>query len=501
MNKKFKILLFWGLFASAAFAQPLNWGNREFEAKNVRAALVQLDGEEVLKVERDLKKLPFDAGRLEATVDEPTYVKLKNIRLDNGVIEVKVLSRIQNPSPFEFARGFIGLAFRINDDDSAFEAIYLRPANGRAGNQMSRNRTVQYYAYPDFKFDRLRKEAPGRYETTAPVDTNEWITMRLEIQGEKAHLYINDARHSTFVVDKMLGKTATGSIGLWVDIGTEAYFKDLKVTKAGQAQKQLRNFLQPAHVVHKIPYGDNAEAGHYAQAGDAKIYYEVYGKGRPIVLLHGGVFGSTIEMAGFIDSLKHSFQVIAVSTRGHGKSETGSSPLTYEQKANDVMAVIRAVTEQPVIILGFSDGAYTAYKVAGMYPERVKKLIAIGAGEQVPGLRKVVLDTEAASKIDSLYWQQQLALMPQPEKIKEYWAKMAAFYNTMTASKVLFATIKCPVLLMAGELDRNAPLSTVVNAYHMIPDCRLSIIPNGSHTVFLENFAAVWASIAPFLQE
>ena len=210
MNKKFKILLFWGLFASAAFAQPLNWGNREFEAKNVRAALVQLDGEEVLKVERDLKKLPFDAGRLEATVDEPTYVKLKNIRLDNGVIEVKVLSRIQNPSPFEFARGFIGLAFRINDDDSAFEAIYLRPANGRAGNQMSRNRTVQYYAYPDFKFDRLRKEAPGRYETTAPVDTNEWITMRLEIQGEKAHLYINDARHSTFVVDKMLGKTATG---------------------------------------------------------------------------------------------------------------------------------------------------------------------------------------------------------------------------------------------------------------------------------------------------
>ena len=183
-----------------------------------------------MKVERDLKAIPFDAKRLEATVDEPTYVKLKNVNLDNGIIEVKVLSRIQNPSPFEFAQGFIGLAFRINDDDSAFESIYLRPKVGRSENQKSRNHTVQYYAYPDYKFERLRKEFAGVYETTAPVDINEWITMRIEVNGEKAELFINDAKYSNFVVPKMLGKTATGSIGLWVDIGTEGYFKDLKVT-------------------------------------------------------------------------------------------------------------------------------------------------------------------------------------------------------------------------------------------------------------------------------
>ena len=78
---------------------------------------------------------------------------------------------------------------------------------------------------------------------------------------------------------------------------------------------------------------------------------------------------------------------------------------------------------------------------------------------------------------------------------------MANFYNTMTASKELFATIQCPVLLMAGELDRNAPLSTVINAYHMIPNCQLGIIPNAGHVVFLENFAAVWASVGPFLRD
>ena len=77
----------------------------------------------------------------------------------------------------------------------------------------------------------LRKEADGKYETTAPVDLNEWITMRIEVKGQKLFMFINDAKYSTFVVDKMKGKTTHGSIALWVDIGTIGYFKDLKVTK------------------------------------------------------------------------------------------------------------------------------------------------------------------------------------------------------------------------------------------------------------------------------
>lgn len=214
---------------SGIFAQTIRFESMEFDMINVKTSVVELDGESVLKVERGLDKLPFDVKRLEATVDEPTYVKLKNINFDNGIIEVKVLSRIQNPSPFEFARGFIGLAFRITEGDSAFEAIYLRPVNGRAGNQRFRNHTVQYFAYPDYKFERLRREFPEMYETAAPIGLNEWITMRIEVNGKKAELFINDAPYSNFIVPEMLGKTTTGSIGLWVDIGTVGYFKDLKV--------------------------------------------------------------------------------------------------------------------------------------------------------------------------------------------------------------------------------------------------------------------------------
>lgn len=267
-----------------------------------------------------------------------------------------------------------------------------------------------------------------------------------------------------------------------------------------QAQQPLRGFMQSSKVINKTPYGNNQQAGHYVQAHDAKIYYEVYGSGQPIFLLHGGIMGSIDEMTDFIENLKSSYQVIAIATRGHGKSEIGIEPVTYELKANDVMAVVNAVTKDSVTILGFSDGAYTAYKMASMYPNRVKKMIAIGAGEQIPGLRKVVFSGEAFD-LKNEFWKKRLVLMPEPEKLEKFWVNMANFYNTMTASKELFATIKCPVLLISGELDRNAPLPTVINAYNMMTHSQLSIIPNTGHVVFIENFPAVWESIVPFLNQ
>jgi pimeloyl-ACP methyl ester carboxylesterase len=270
-----------------------------------------------------------------------------------------------------------------------------------------------------------------------------------------------------------------------------------------QTLKVLRHFMQagPSRV-NETQYGNNPKAGHFANAGDAKIYYEVYGKGEPFVILHGGILGSTYDMAQFIDSLSKRYQVIAVSTRGHGKSEIGSVPVTYEQKANDVLAVIKAVTSDndSVLILGFSDGAYTGYKLAAMYPERVKKLIAIGAGDLHPGPRSYHFSQKEAISLDSLYWKQQMALIPEPQKIDRYLANLSDFYSHLTVSKELFNMIKCPVLVMAGERDLNAPLPTVVNAYNMIPNSQLSIIPNAGHVVFFENFAAVWTSIAPFIK-
>jgi pimeloyl-ACP methyl ester carboxylesterase len=276
----------------------------------------------------------------------------------------------------------------------------------------------------------------------------------------------------------------------------------ISFSSIGQAQttKPLRHFMQQTPSPGgAIPYGNNPKAGKYVKAGDAQIYYEVYGEGEPWVILHGGLLGSTYEMHQFIDSLSIRFQVIAVSTRGHGKSELGTEPLSIKQKAGDILAVVNDVTSDSVNILGFSDGGFGGYMFAAFYPERVKKMIAIGAGEQTPELRRMEFNALELFQLDPAYMEQQLGLMPEPDCLMELGNQIADFYNSTSISKELFEKIQCPVLIIAGENDRNAALETILSAYRMIPVSQLGIIPKAGHGVFLENFPAVWFSIVPFL--
>jgi len=268
-----------------------------------------------------------------------------------------------------------------------------------------------------------------------------------------------------------------------------------------EAQTPLRSFMQanpPAE--NAIPYGNNKAAGHYIQSDDTKIYYEVYGAGKPLVVLHGGVFGSTLEMGRLIDSLSKSYKVIAVSTRGHGRSQIGRGEPSYPQKARDVKAIIQAETKDSATVLGFSDGAYTAYYLAGEFPEKVKKLIAIGAGEWKKGSRTFNITKQIAFGLDSLYWKQQMTIRPEPLKIDLWFTSVNNYYNSLQIGEKVFQKVKCPVLLLAGELDQNAPLSTIIAAYQLFPRVQLGIIPNAPHPAFETNFNAVWADIAPFLK-
>lgn len=226
-----------GISFGVTAQSPVNWkklqlGKQTFELHNVTGEIVEFQGKKVLKIERDLIAIPFDSTNIEATVDEPHYAKLADLDdFENGTIEVKMYSQLQNPPPYAGIAGFIGVYFKIQETDSAYESIYVRPKVGRATNQLFRNHAVQYISYPHYKFDTLRKIAPFKYEGSAPVALNEWITMRIEVNGETAEMFINDMKYSSFIVDKMLGKNKKGAIGLYVDIGTIGYFKDLKITK------------------------------------------------------------------------------------------------------------------------------------------------------------------------------------------------------------------------------------------------------------------------------
>jgi len=218
-----KLLFIAGILLSInTYSQTIKLESSRLEAVKVYMSIEKLMGSDVVKVMKD------------STVtlnDEPTFVKIKGVNFKNGIIEVKVLSRLLKNAP-DFARGFIGVAFRINDSITKFECIYLRPVNARVDDQVRRNHSIQYYSYPDYKFDRFRKEAPEKYESYTDMEMNKWITMRIEVRDAQAKLFINNNQQPSLIVNDLKhGANASGAIALWVETGTEGYFKDLKITK------------------------------------------------------------------------------------------------------------------------------------------------------------------------------------------------------------------------------------------------------------------------------
>jgi hypothetical protein len=203
------------------FAQNTRFENFDLKPVQVNMSVVNIEGKKAVRVSRDTAIQGADI---------PTFVRLSNTGdFSNGTIEVMLLSRLL-PTADATARGFIGLAFRINKDNSRFECIYIRPTNGRAEDQLRRNHSTQYFSYPDYKFDRLRKEAEGKYESYADMGLNEWIQMKIVVQHAQAKLYLNDNPLPVLIVnDLKLGADNSGAIGLFVDSGTDAFFRDIKV--------------------------------------------------------------------------------------------------------------------------------------------------------------------------------------------------------------------------------------------------------------------------------
>ena len=265
----------------------------------------------------------------------------------------------------------------------------------------------------------------------------------------------------------------------------------------------LRYFAQtPQMQSSTIPYGNNIQTAHYAQSGDARIYYELYGNGDPVVVLHGGGLGCAYEMGCFIDKLKDSNQVIVISTRGHGKSEIGHTPFSLKQRADDIRAILNdSGIVKNVTLIGFSDGGYSAYSFAVNYPSMVKKLVAVGAGEVLNTNKFFVFNLNDWRKLDSGFIDQQQSLMPEPERWQEMLHMYENMWNGAVISKETFSKVTCPVLVINGENDINSPMSTAIAAYYELPNAQLSIIPNAPHPCFLTNFNAVWSVIGPFLEE
>jgi len=159
-----------------------------------------------------------------------TIAILKGSDFSDGTIEAEVVG-LPRAGAQAGVRGFVGIAFRVGPHGSKYECISLRQTNGRADDQLRRNHTTQYSAYPEFPWHRLRDESPGVYESYVDVEPGAWTKVKIVVSGTKARLYVNGSDQPCLIVNDLKLGDSNGQIALWAGTDTEAYFSDLTITK------------------------------------------------------------------------------------------------------------------------------------------------------------------------------------------------------------------------------------------------------------------------------
>jgi hypothetical protein len=146
----------------------------------------------------------------------------------DGSIEVDLVG-LPRKGAAPDTRGFVGLAFHVQENGDHFEAFYLRFTNGRADDQLRRNHATQYVSEPKFPWFRLRKENPGLYESYVDIEPGAWTHLRLVVTGTKARLYVNHATEPCLIVNDLKLGEIRGAVALWDGSDTEAYFSNLRI--------------------------------------------------------------------------------------------------------------------------------------------------------------------------------------------------------------------------------------------------------------------------------
>jgi pimeloyl-ACP methyl ester carboxylesterase len=217
-----------------------------------------------------------------------------------------------------------------------------------------------------------------------------------------------------------------------------------------------------------IPYGNNPDAGGYKRINGISMYYESYGTGKPLILLHGNG-GSIKSQRGRIEYFKNYFRIIAIDSRAHGKSlDSTTKILTYTQMANDVKTLMDSLQVDSAYIWGQSDGGILGLLIAINYPKKVARLATFGAN-LFPGktaiydeIENMVVDTLKTTK--DFNTRRLYTLLEYQPDIKEKELR----------------TISCPVLIMSGDRDAIR-LEHTIKIFDNIPNSNLFVMPGATH--------------------
>jgi len=195
--------------------------------QGIRMTMAEASQQKIQAMTAEQRQRTMATGSL----DEQLAI-VEGVQFGNGSIEAEIAGAPRADAG-EGARGFVGIAFRVQADLRTYDAFYLRPTNGRADDQVRRNHSAQYISHPDWPWFRLRKETPEKYEAYVDLVPATWTKIKIEVRDTQARLYVHDNSQPTLIVnDLRTGATATGGVGLWIDVGTDAHFRNLTVTPA-----------------------------------------------------------------------------------------------------------------------------------------------------------------------------------------------------------------------------------------------------------------------------
>jgi pimeloyl-ACP methyl ester carboxylesterase len=222
--------------------------------------------------------------------------------------------------------------------------------------------------------------------------------------------------------------------------------------------------------IDPVTYGSNTQAGHYAQVNGINLYYETYGKGEPLILLHGN--GGSIEAFKYqIPFFEKHFKVIAIDSRLQGRSGGSVDTLSYGMMAADFAGLLEVLHIDSAYVLGWSDGGIDGILLAMNFPGKVKKL-AISGANTVP-------DTTAISAADLEDMRKTVENPSTSVKVKTL-NRMMLFQPQISYQAL--RKIQCQVLVMAGDRDVIKPEHTL-KIFQSLPSASLCIFPDSYHNV------------------
>ncbi len=226
------------------------------------------------------------------------------------------------------------------------------------------------------------------------------------------------------------------------------------------------------------PYGNNKEAGKYIKINGTKLYYEEYGTGEPLLIIHS--CGTDIKAMEYqIDFFKNNYRVIAVDSRGQGKSTLNTKKLTYDLMAKDLEELVKYLKLDSINILGWSDGGIIALKMGINNNVSVKKIITMGANLR-PDTTAVNL--WARKQVVEMH-KKTLTMIMKGDTSKDWKKELQLdelLLNQPNISHVELQKIKASTLIMIGDRDiiKN---EHAVEIYNNIPKAQLCIMPGRNH--------------------